>query len=196
MKIKSKVISIMCMSILSCALFVGCSKEKSPIVTAVENTEVPVISLNDDTSEIQTETGSVPADTQSESDSNEAQKTSDKEQGEASDFSTQVDVSQGLADVIPIDIVVINRCGATIGMLSIIDPINDEQINLSKIEDGNALTASVNWPRDINSIKWAIYNTDGELCIDAESDITGITKSAVIEITGDNDADDVTVKVE
>lgn len=97
---------------------------------------------------------------------------------------------------IPIDIIVANRCGVTIGMLSIIEPKTGEQLNLSGIDDGNALSISINWPKQVTKLKWALYNINGELCVESESNIEGVTKSVVIDISGDGDADDINVTIE
>lgn len=97
---------------------------------------------------------------------------------------------------IPIDIIVANRCGVTIGMLSIIEPKSGEQLNLSSIEDGNALAISISWPKDETKLQWALYNTNGELCVESESNIEGVTKSVLIDISGDGDADNINVTVE
>ena len=81
-------------------------------------------------------------------------------------------------------------------MLSVIDPTTKEQINLSQIEDGKALTVSMNWPRNETKLKWALYNTNGELCVESESNIEGVTKSVLIDISGNGDADNINVTVE
>lgn len=115
---------------------------------------------------------------------------------EKSVFTDEVNVDQGIVDILPIDVVILNKCGVTIGMLSVIDPTTKEQINLSQIEDGKALTVSMNWPRNETKLKWALYNTNGELCVESESNIEGVTKSVLIDISGDGDADNINVTVE
>ncbi len=99
------------------------------------------------------------------------------------------------ADTMPIDIVIINECGVDVGMLSIIDPNTKEQINVSSVADGIALSIKANWPKDENTLHWALYNKKGELCIEASSDITGITEAAIVTISGDGDVEKVDLNV-
>ena len=100
------------------------------------------------------------------------------------------------ADVIPVEITVVNMCGADIGMFAMIDPGSGEQINVDSIGNGESITIGVNWPCDETELQWALYNEAGELCIEATSDLTAITKSATIIVSGDGDAETVKLQVE
>jgi len=96
---------------------------------------------------------------------------------------------------IPVEITIINVSGVDIGMLSIIDPSSKEQLNIAELDDGSSMAISVNWPEEENELKWALYNKNGELCVEGTSDLTGMKKSATIVLGGDGDVTDIDVNV-
>lgn len=99
-------------------------------------------------------------------------------------------------NTIPIELTLVNVCGVDVGMFSMIDPATKEQINVASIANNESISVGANWPKDEVKFSWALYNKDGELCIEATSDITGITKSATVIISGDGDVEKVDVNVE
>ena len=96
---------------------------------------------------------------------------------------------------IPVKFVFVNVSGIDIGMLSIIDPSSKEQMNVAPVDNNSSIEVGANWPQDETKIYWALYNKDGELCIEGNSDITGIKESATIVLSGDGNVTDIDVQV-
>ena len=96
---------------------------------------------------------------------------------------------------IPVKFVFVNVSGIDIGMLSIIDPSSKEQMNVAPVDNNSSIEVGANWPKEETKIYWALYNKDGELCIEGNSDITGIKESATIVLSGDGNVTDIDVQV-
>ena len=96
---------------------------------------------------------------------------------------------------IPVKFVFVNVSGIDIGMLSIIDPSSKEQMNVAPVDNNSSIEVGANWPKEETKIFWALYNKDGELCIEGNSDITGIKESATIVLSGDGNVTDIDVQV-
>ena len=88
-------------------------------------------------------------------------------------------------------ITVTNECGIDIGMFSVIDPISGEQYNISAIADGQSVSMPVEWPVEITDFQWALYNQNGELCVEATTDISQAESGVTLLLTGDGNLDDV-----
>lgn len=84
-----------------------------------------------------------------------------------------------------------NECGIDIGMFSAIDPISGEQYNISAIADGQSVSMPVEWPVEITDFQWALYNQNGELCVEATTDISQAESGVTLLLTGDGNLDDV-----
>lgn len=84
-----------------------------------------------------------------------------------------------------------NECGIDIGMFSVIDPISGEQYNISAITDGQSVSMPVEWPVEITDFQWALYNQNGELCVEATTDISQAESGVTLLLTGDGNLDDV-----
>lgn len=84
-----------------------------------------------------------------------------------------------------------NECGIDIGMFSVIDPISGEQYNISAIENGQSVSMPVEWPVEITDFQWALYNQNGELCVEATTDISQAESGVTLLLTGDGNLDDV-----
>lgn len=84
-----------------------------------------------------------------------------------------------------------NECGIDIGMFSVIDPISGEQYNISAIADGQSVSMPVEWPVKITDFQWALYNQNGELCVEATTDISQAESGVTLLLTGDGNLDDV-----
>ena len=95
---------------------------------------------------------------------------------------------------IPVKFVFVNVSGIDIGMLSIIDPSSKEQMNVAPVDNNSSIEVGANWPKEETKIYWALYNKDGELCIEGNSDITGIKESATIVLSGDGNVTDIDVQ--
>ena len=96
---------------------------------------------------------------------------------------------------IPVKFVFVNVSGIDLGMLSIIDPSSKEQMNVAPVDNNSSIEVGANWPKEETKIYWALYNKDGELCIEGNSDITGIKESATIVLSGDGNVTDIDVQV-
>ena len=84
-----------------------------------------------------------------------------------------------------------NECGIDIGMFFVIDPISGEQYNISAIADGQSVSMPVEWPVEITDFQWALYNQNGELCVEATTDISQAESGVTLLLTGDGNLDDV-----
>ena len=84
-----------------------------------------------------------------------------------------------------------NECGIDIGMFSVIDPISGEQYNISAIADGQSVSMPVEWPVEITDFQGALYNQNGELCVEATTDISQAESGVTLLLTGDGNLDDV-----
>ena len=84
-----------------------------------------------------------------------------------------------------------NECGIDIGMFSVIDPISGEQYNISAIAGGQSVSMPVEWPVEITDFQWALYNQNGELCVEATTDVSQAESGVTLLLTGDGNLDDV-----
>ncbi|MDY5775958.1 MAG: hypothetical protein SPK14_09050 [Lachnospiraceae bacterium] len=81
--------------------------------------------------------------------------------------------------------------GVDVGMFSVIDPVTGEQANLSSLANKESISIEANWPNSVNKFQWALYNMDGELCIEGSTDIHTAKTSATLVFTGDGAVEDV-----
>ena len=88
-------------------------------------------------------------------------------------------------------ITIYNLSNVDIGMFSVIDPVTGEQINLSALAPGESVSLESNWPKDTKEFQWALYNSAGELCISAATDISEAETAAHIALSGDGNITDV-----
>lgn len=86
---------------------------------------------------------------------------------------------------------VVNMCGIEIGMVAVIDPVTGEQVNLDSLSDQESISLEADWPSSVTEFQWALYNTDGELCIEGTTDISAANTSATLLLTGDGDLEKV-----
>ena len=87
----------------------------------------------------------------------------------------------------------INLTGIDIGMFSVIDPATGEQANIGGLKSNERYTFECNWPKDTKEFKWALYNMDGELCIEATTDISKAEQAAFLIMLGKDSVKDVKV---
>ena len=90
-----------------------------------------------------------------------------------------------------ITISVLNLSNVQIGMFSVIDPATGEQINLDNVAPEESVSMECNWPSDTAQFQWALYNMNGELCMEASTDISKAKKSVTLILTGENTIEDV-----
>ena len=160
---KSFIRHIFTVSILSCCLlFGGCSQN----------------SAGDDTSSATTASTSPsetvaaqPADVSPDSDSSAIESTSE--------------------DTRALTLSVVNMCGIEIGMVAVIDPVTGEQVNMDSLSDQESISMEADWPSSVNEFQWALYNTDGELCVEGTTDISSAQATVTLLLTGDGNLEKV-----
>ena len=96
---------------------------------------------------------------------------------------------------IKVDFSIVNLCGADIGMISTISPYTDEQVDIGYLADGTVLKITMDWPEEVTVFDLAVYNVNGELVSTSEVDITGVTESVTITLSGEGDLEDVKAEV-
>lgn len=116
--------------------------------------------------------------------------------------STSEDVSaepeiQVPEDAVSFEVVIINQCKADIGMVSVINPFDESQMDIGELPDGGVLNLSyTDWPKDVTAFDVAFYNKAGKMVSSSSIDITGVTKRVTISLSGDKSIDKVNGTVE
>lgn len=160
---KSFIRHIFTVSILSCCLlFGGCSQNSDREDTSSATTA--------STSPSET-VAAQPADVSPDSDSSAIESTSE--------------------DTRALTLSVVNMCGIEIGMVAVIDPVTGEQVNLDSLSDQESISMEADWPSSVNEFQWALYNTDGELCVEGTTDISSAQATVTLLLTGDGDLEKV-----
>lgn len=99
--------------------------------------------------------------------------------------------SDTLSSTKALTITVANTCGVDIGMFSVLDPVTGEQLNLDSLADEESLSLETSWPVSVTEFQWALYNQQGELCIEGTTDISAADSSVLLVLTGDGDVENV-----
>ena len=160
---KSFIRHIFAVSILSCCLlFGGCSQNSDGEDTSSATTA--------STSPSET-VAAQPADVSPDSDSSAIESTSE--------------------DTRALTLSVVNMCGIEVGMVAVIDPVTGEQVNLDSLSDQESISMEADWPSSVNEFQWALYNTDGELCVEGTTDISSAQTTVTLLLTGDGDLEKV-----
>ena len=160
---KSFIRHIFTVSILSCCLlFGGCSQNSDGEETSSATTA--------STSPSET-VAALPADVSADSDSSAIESTSE--------------------DTRALTLSVVNMCGIEVGMVAVIDPVTGEQVNLDSLSDQESISMEADWPSSVNEFQWALYNTDGELCVEGTTDISSAQTTVTLLLTGDGDLEKV-----
>ena len=160
---KSFIRHIFTVSILSCCLlFGGCSQNSDGEDTSSATTA--------STSPSET-VAALPADVSPDSDTSAIESTSE--------------------DTRALTLSVVNMCGIEIGMVAVIDPVTGEQVNLDSLSDQESISMEADWPSSVNEFQWALYNTDGELCVEGTTDISSAQATVTLLLTGDGDLEKV-----
>lgn len=116
--------------------------------------------------------------------------------------STSEDVSaepeiQAPEDAVSFEVVIINQCKADIGMVSVINPFDESQMDIGELPDGGVLNLSyTDWPKDVTAFDVAFYNKAGKMVSSSSIDITGVTKRVTISLSGNKSIDKVEGTVE
>ena len=160
---KSFIRHIFAVSILSCCLlFGGCSQNSDGEDTSSATTA--------STSPSET-VAALPADVSPDSESSAIESTSE--------------------DTRALTLSVVNMCGIEVGMVAVIDPVTGEQVNLDSLSDQESISMEADWPSSVNEFQWALYNTDGELCVEGTTDISSAQTTVTLLLTGDGDLEKV-----
>lgn len=85
----------------------------------------------------------------------------------------------------------INMCNVEIGMVAVIDPATGEQVNLDALSNEESISMEANWPVSVKEFQWALYNSEGELCIEGKTDISTAETAAILVLTGEGNVDKV-----
>ncbi len=104
--------------------------------------------------------------------------------------------SKGNKDNKELSVTVINSTGSDFGLFSIIDPVSKEQINIDSLMKDEEISMNIIWPRNVYELKWAVYDTDGELVGECETDISKADKLVKITILGNGKLENVDVSFE
>lgn len=86
---------------------------------------------------------------------------------------------------------VVNNCQADIGMFSVIDPVTKEQINLDALANGELISFEAEWPVEIETFQWAIYNIDGDLYMEGDTNISTANTNVNLLLNGNGSIEDV-----
>ena len=160
---KSFIQHLFTVSILSCCLlFGGCSQNSDREDTSSATTA--------STSPSET-VAAQPADVSPDSDSSAIESTSE--------------------DTRALTLSVVNMCGIEIGMVAVIDPVTGEQVNMDSLSDQESISMEADWPSSVNEFQWALYNTDGELCVEGTTDISSAQATVTLLLTGDGNLEKV-----
>lgn len=160
---KSFIQHLFTVSILSCCLLLGgCSQNSAGEDTSSATTASPSPSET---------VAALPADTSPDSDTSAIESTSE--------------------DTRALTLSVVNMCGIEVGMVAVIDPVTGEQVNLDSLSDQESISMEADWPSSVNEFQWALYNTDGELCVEGTTDISSAQTTVTLLLTGDGDLEKV-----
>lgn len=86
-----------------------------------------------------------------------------------------------------------NLLDTDIGMICIIDPVSNQQINVDALPAGETITSEISVPASAKELKWAIYNENGELYSESTTDITTASDSVWFILKGSNSVENIDV---
>lgn len=113
------------------------------------------------------------------------------------DVSAEPEIQVPAEDAVSFEVVIINQCKADIGMVSVINPFDESQMDIGELPDGGVLNLSyTDWPKDVTAFDVAFYNKAGKMVSSSSIDITGVTKRVTISLSGDKNIDKVKGTVE
>ncbi len=113
------------------------------------------------------------------------------------DVSAEPEIQAPAEDAVSFEVVIINQCKADIGMVSVINPFDESQMDIGELPDGGVLNLSyTDWPKDVTTFDVAFYNKAGKMVSSSSIDITGVTKRVTISLSGDKNIDKVKGTVE
>ena len=80
---------------------------------------------------------------------------------------------------------------SVVNMVAVIDPVTGEQVNMDSLSDQESISMEADWPSSVNEFQWALYNTDGELCVEGTTDISSAQATVTLLLTGDGNLEKV-----
>ena len=84
-----------------------------------------------------------------------------------------------------------NLCSVEIGMVSVIDPVTKEQVNVASIPTDDSVSLEAQWPVDVKEFSWAIYNKNGELYMEGTTNLNNALSSVTIVLSGDQSVETI-----
>ncbi len=99
------------------------------------------------------------------------------------------------ADSLKVEFIFTNSTKEDIGMISILDPVSSEQINLGELPDSKIMKVSLDWPKDKKDFDMAVYNRNGDLVSETKVDISGVTEQVTLLLSGDHNIENVEAKI-
>ena len=75
-------------------------------------------------------------------------------------------------DTVSLRFSIANLCGADIGLLSTLDPVSFEQVDIGSLEADSLVSFSFPWPAESKMFYLAVYNMNGELVCATENNIS------------------------
>lgn len=90
----------------------------------------------------------------------------------------------------------VNECGVDFGLVSIFDPIAEEQINIDSLMKDEEITMNMLWQKEVTEFKWAVYDLEGNLIAECKTDITEADDYFKISLLGNDRFEDVDVEFE
>ena len=131
----------------------------------------------------------IPLITTTSASSSSSESTSVSEVESSVSFEAPVETEEPTVDF---KLIVVNQCKADIGMVCMIHPVSAEQVNVGELPDGTALILNFEgWPERKTTMDLAFYTIYGELKSTTELDITGVTSTVTVSLSGDGDIENV-----
>lgn len=179
MKYRNKLVKLLVGGLLiSCLFLGGCGNSETP-------------------SESDSATGTEASSSTAATDSTQDSEVPDSPASESIEKNTDTDAKPETPETTrELSIHLVNTCGVEIGMVSYINPATKEQVNVGELPDGTLLTLDFVWPSDVAEFQWALYNTEGKLCMECTTDISEASTAATLILTGEGNVESVTAQFE
>lgn len=109
---------------------------------------------------------------------------------------TEADQSEDNTDNKTLRVVFSNECGSDFGLIAMFDPTTSEQMNLDALLADEEITMDLNWPVEAKTLKWGVYDTEGNLLADCDTDVTKAEGYIKICLIGDGHFENIDVQYE
>ncbi len=167
-----------------CVIFSGCDKNSD----SENSTEIS------NRTEVQTE-----EDSQENSQSSHvgnSEYTTGKLNGTTEDTNTSAQPQQttpadNSAATKTIIIVFSNETDTDFGMIAVIDPVTNKQAEVGGLTAGDTLKLEANWPKSVKNLQWAVYNLQGQRYMEGTTDLSTVSSSVTITMTGSQKIEEV-----